>query len=150
MVAPVNRPQGMAAPNYGRYSQSSYYYPESARRFEENRRLRDDEIRKAQQRAEAKRKAEMKKVRRVLSGVKWCEKGGWENGHPFSAKDPDAETFSRTIKTGKEDDYGNQITKVEDFDICGRCAASSGLFSGSDEKPKATIVGADSESPSAG
>jgi hypothetical protein len=57
----------------------------------------------------------------------WCEFGGWENGHPFSSKDPDYQTMRQTRKIQRPTGNSYGITTYQDREevtdtiiICGR------------------------------
>src|ERR1700727_763343 len=69
-----------------------------------------------------------------MSDVRWCEANGWQKGHPFSAKDPDAERITRQHTENKLRGYApgpvvQQEQIVDEFyDICGPCKAKFGLF----------------------
>jgi hypothetical protein len=74
--------------------------------------------------------------------VQWCEANGWENGHAFSAKDPDAEQVVRRHKERKErgNSYGNPVYQNEEMTdeyywVCGNHKREFGLFQRG-EKPK--------------
>jgi hypothetical protein len=75
------------------------------------------------------------KVVKRMSGVLWCEAQGWANGHAFSDKDPEVQTFTRALKVpvSRGNSYGRPViqeeTRVEEeFHICGPHAREQGLF----------------------
>lgn len=100
-----------------------------AHRAAQNARKRQEEI---------DRKTAIKAAReraKRMSDVRWCEANGWEKGHPFSAKDPNAERITRqhTESKYRGNSYGSPVIQPEEvvdefYDICGPCKAKFGLF----------------------
>lgn len=78
-----------------------------------------------------------------MSAALWCDSGE----HAFSSKDPDKQHFTkqRAVKVPTGNSYGtttysDQREIVEEFDICGPCASSIGLFQGDTDKPKTKVL----------
>jgi hypothetical protein len=74
--------------------------------------------------------------------VHWCEVNGWENGHAFSAKDPDAEQVVRRHKEKRVrgNSYGTPVYQDEEMTdeyywVCGPHKVKFGLFQRG-EQPK--------------
>lgn len=73
--------------------------------------------------------------------VHWCEVNGWENGHAFSAKDPEAEQVVRRHKEPKLRGYAPGPVYQEEemtddyYWVCGPHKKEYGLFQRA-EKPK--------------
>jgi hypothetical protein len=72
--------------------------------------------------------------------VHWCEVNGWENGHAFSAKDPDAEQIMRRHKEKKLRGYApgpvyQDEEMIDDYYwVCGPHKAEMGLFQRGEKK----------------
>lgn len=67
--------------------------------------------------------------------VHWCEVNGWEKGHAFSAKDPDAEQVVRrhNERRNRGNSYGRAVIQDEEIDdeyywVCGPHKREFGLF----------------------
>lgn len=107
---------------------------ESRRKFDEQTRIR------------AAR--ERKKMSEIT--VHWCEVNGWENGHPFSAKDPDAEQVVRRHKEKKLRGYApgpvyqDEEMTDEYYWVCGPHKQQFGLFQRGE---KAKVIPATKDAP---
>lgn len=98
-----------------------------AQRAQTARRLQEMRYIEAEKKARKERKM-------TEESVHWCEANGWEDGHAFSAKDPDAERIVRQHKEKKMRGYApgpiyqEEEIVDESYWICGPHKREFGLF----------------------